>query len=178
MSESAMPERAAQFETPDISAEKQELHHAERRGLLREFLTDRAMPLLRSEAADTALNYVPGVDVIKLSIEAALAKTSSGKDLTGRDRLAYAAIAGSTLLSYALLSAGLRHEAVAARGSASAISTIKFGPGMLRHAAAAAKKIAAVSSEKLLLVLDRSVSPQQSEKFYNILNLELDNARN
>gem|GEM_PF-5878580 len=163
---------------PESAVEVLENARGERRKLLSGILESRAAKFLKSPAADTALNYIPGVDIVKLSIEAALAKTSSGTNLSNRDRLVYAAIAGSTLLSYGLLLAGLKHEAIVARGSASSISAVKFGPGILRQGAAVAKKILQASSQKLLLAMDRSVQPEQSEKFYNILNLELGNAAN
>ena len=154
------------IESRESNAEVFEESRAARRGLLKE--------ILQSKIADYGLNFVPGFDIVKLSIEAALAKTSSGSELSPRQRLNYVAIAGATLLSYSLLASGMPNEAALSRGSATLISAVEFGPKLYAQGIAKAKRLKAIAAKKWLSILAGSAAnAEQSSKFYNILNLEL-----
>jgi hypothetical protein len=67
-----------------------ERFQGERASLLKE--------IIFSKTADNAANYIPGIDVVKMTIEGVLGKTLSKKDLSHTERILYilssAAIAG------------------------------------------------------------------------------------
>lgn len=85
-----------------------------------------------SRTADIVGNLIPGVDVAKLNIEAVVGRTTSGEELSLKQRFTYTAIAGGITLAYALEFAGMRTEAITMRGLTATMASIEFGPEFLR----------------------------------------------
>jgi hypothetical protein len=56
--------------------------------------------IIHSKVADSIGNWVPGVNVAKLSIESALGKRMSGKQLSGKERIIYGLESAALLIAY------------------------------------------------------------------------------
>lgn len=91
--------------------------------------------IFTSRTADMVGNLIPGVDVVKLNIEAVVGKTISGEELSAKQRFTYTVIAGGITLAYALEFAGMRNEAITVRGLTATMAGIEFGPAFLKLAA-------------------------------------------
>lgn len=125
-------EPLAEF-SPEIEAVREE-----RVGMIGKIFTRKT--------ADVVGNLLPGIDVPKLLTEAAYGTTLAGKDLSMRERMDYAVIAGLVTTAYILYFSGMPHEAKIARVTGATFSSIKFGPNILRETLALAKeKIPAMS---------------------------------
>jgi hypothetical protein len=116
---------------------------AERMGeIMESSRADRASLLgkiFNRQTADVAGNLIPGVDAIKLAAEAAVGKTFAGKELSGREQVDYAMIAGVLTVAYTLYFSGMHRESVKVRSLATAIATVELGPDIVRQVAAAAQ---------------------------------------
>jgi len=110
---------------------------------MEDFRTERADLLKRvinRKTAEAALLLTPGVDVVALAAFAARGETLAGKELDGRERLNYAAIAGFLGMFYVLGLSGMQKEAMAARGVAATLATIEFGPDLFEKTAELAQE--------------------------------------
>jgi hypothetical protein len=122
-------------ENPELGPEKEKIFEgsrAERAKLLSKVFSRRT--------ADVAGNLIPGIDVAKFTSEAIYGKTVAGKELSGRERINYAVIAGSIALAYALHFSGKNNEAITARAFASSVASIQMGPELLQAMALKAQE--------------------------------------
>lgn len=130
-----IPPETFEVEAPEtILEQRQEIVEAaqeKRRHLLKDIFTSRT--------ADIAGNFIPGVDIPKMTIEAAIGKTVSGEKLSARQRFDYMAMAGGITLAYALEFAGMMGEAMTARSAIAVMSKMEFGPELLKEAGGRAR---------------------------------------
>src|SRR3989344_838965 len=122
---------------------KYELKQAETERVMEDARGQRAeffKKVITSRTADIAGNLVPGLDIAKMTTEAAFGKTSSGEKLGARQRMSYAAIAGGIGLAYALELSGMSAGAVTARSAAAALAGMEFSPEILKGVAEKAKE--------------------------------------
>lgn len=109
-----------------------ESSRAERAGLLGQIFNRRS--------ADIAGNLIPGIDAIKIGAEAAVGKTFGGKELSGREQIDYAMIAGVLAVAYTLYLSGMHRESMKVRSAATMIASLELGPEIVRQAAEMAQE--------------------------------------
>lgn len=90
--------------------------------------------IMSRKGVEAALLLAPGLDVVALTTFAARGETLAGKELSGRSRMNYAAIAGFLGIFYTLQLSGMHKEALAARGVAATLSAMEFGPEVIEKA--------------------------------------------
>lgn len=86
--------------------------------------------------ADVVAGLVPGIDAIGFAASAATGRTFAKTELTSRERMTHAAVAGALTLAYAFRIADMHHAGVATRVTASVIASIGIGPEFIRETAA------------------------------------------
>ena len=106
----------------------------------REERADLLNRIINRKTTEAALLLTPGIDVVALAAFAARGETLAGKELDGRERLNYAAIAGFLGLFYVLELSGMQKEAIAARGAAATLATMEFGPDLFEKTAELARE--------------------------------------
>ncbi len=137
-----------------------------RRKLFENISASRIKEIARSRTADIAGNLIPGIDIPKLFAEAWRGKTSSGEELSRRQRFAYTAVAGGISMAYALELSGLTGGALTARAAAGAIAKIELGPETLKEIAERSKK--RFPKQAALLEKTANFLLDKREAFYSV----------